>query len=76
MADGLCKYMDEIGSVCYDKAQIRIHPMALRYRDKDGDMKVTSFVGLSGIMAHLVPNYAVIKHYPFCDRLSKFSVLK
>ena len=62
LADGLYKYVDEIGSVCYDKAQISIHPMVLHYRDEDGYMKVLSFVGLSGIMAHLVPStFAFLK---------------
>ena len=46
LADGLCKYVDEIGSVCYDKAHIRIHLMVLHYRDEGGYMKVLSFVGL------------------------------
>ena len=55
-------YVDEIGSVCYDKAQISIHPMVLHYRDEDGDMKVLRFVGLSGIMAHSVPStFAFLK---------------
>ena len=30
--------------------------MVLHYRDEDGYMKVLSFVGLSGIMAHPVPS--------------------
>ena len=42
--------------MCYDKAQISIHPMVLHYRDEYGYMKVFSFVGLSGIMAHSVPS--------------------
>ena len=50
MASGLCKYMDEIGYVCYDRAQVSIHPMVLHYTDEDGDMKVLSFVGLSCII--------------------------
>ena len=49
MSGGLCKYVDEIGAVCYDKAQI--HPMVLQFRDEDGYMKIFSFVGLTGIMA-------------------------
>ena len=36
MSGGLCKYVDETGSVSYDKAQISIHPMILDYRDEDG----------------------------------------
>ena len=28
-------YMDEIGSVCYDKAQTSINPMVFHYRDED-----------------------------------------
>ena len=36
MSGGLCKYMDEIGSVCYDKAHINIHSMVLHYIDADG----------------------------------------
>ena len=40
LARGLCKYVDEIGSVFCDKAQISIHPMVLHYRDEDGHMKV------------------------------------
>ena len=47
LACGLCKYVDEIGSVCYDKAQIKIHPMVLQYRDEDGYMKVLRFIGFS-----------------------------
>ena len=62
LAGGLCKYVDEIGSVCYDKAEISIHPMVLHYRDEDGFMKVLSFVGLSCIMAHPVPStFAFLK---------------
>ena len=30
---GLCKYVDEIGSVCYDNAQISIDPMVLHYTE-------------------------------------------
>ena len=61
-AGGLCRYMYEIGSVGYDKAQISIHPMVLHYRDEDRDMKVLGFVGLSGIMAHQVPStFAFLK---------------
>ena len=37
LVGGLCKYMAEIGSVCYDKAQITIHAMVLHYKDEDGD---------------------------------------
>ena len=57
------KYVDEIGSVCYDKAQISIHPMVLlHYRDEDGHMKILNFFGLSGIMAHPVPStFAFLK---------------
>ena len=54
LGGGLCKYMDEMGSVCYDKAQASIYPMILHYGDEDGNMKVFSFVGLSGIMAYPV----------------------
>ena len=62
LAGGLCKYVDEIGSVCYDKAQISIHPMVLHYREEDGYMKVFSFVGLSGIMTHPVAStFAFLK---------------
>ena len=62
MSGGLCKYVDETGYVCYDKAQISIHPMVLDYRDEDGYMKVFSFVGLSGIMAHPGPStFAFLK---------------
>ena len=62
LAGGPCKYVDEIGAVCYDKAHISIHPMVLHYRDEDGYMKVLSFVGLSGIMAHPVPStFAFLK---------------
>ena len=62
MAGGLCKYMDEIGYVCYDKAHVSIHSVVLHYRDEDGDMKVSSYVGLSGIMAHPVPStFAFLK---------------
>ena len=32
-AGGLCKCMEEIGYVSYDKAQIRNRPMVLLYRD-------------------------------------------
>ena len=46
--------MDEIGYVCYDKAQGSIHPMLLPYKDNDGNIKILSFVGLSVIMAHPV----------------------
>ena len=56
LAGGLCKYVDEMGYVCYDKAQVSFHPMVLHYRDEDGDMKVLSFVGLSGILAYPVPS--------------------
>ena len=36
--------------------------MVLHYTDEDGDMKVLSFVGLSGIMAHQVPStFAFLK---------------
>ena len=45
--------MDEMGSVCYDKAQISIHPMVLHYIDEDGVTKVLCFVGLSGINGSL-----------------------
>ena len=45
---------DETGSVCYDKTQISILPMALHYKDEDGDVKVLCFVGLSVITAHSV----------------------
>ena len=82
LAGGLCKYVDETGSVCYDKGEINIHPIVLHYRDEDRYMKVLSFVGLSGIMAYSVPstfaffksndvratpNYAVIKHHFVTD---------
>ena len=54
--------MDEIGYVCNDKAQISIHAMVLHCRDEDEYMKVLSFVGLSGIMAHPVPStFAFLK---------------
>ena len=39
--------------MCYDQAQISIHPM-LHYIDDNGDMTVLHFVGLSGKMAHSV----------------------
>ena len=70
--------MDEIGSVCYDKAQISTHPMVLHYRDEYVYMKVLSFGGLSDIMAHPVPSiFAFLKAMmTFCDRLSKFSIPK
>ena len=56
------KYMEEIGSVYYDKAQITIHPMVLHYRNENGQMKVLSFVGLSGVTAHTVPTtFAFLK---------------
>ena len=42
LASGLCKYVDEIRSMCYDTAHISIHPMVLHYRDEDGSMKVLS----------------------------------
>ena len=62
MAGGLCEYMDEIGSVCYDKAQIMIRPIVLHYRVEDGYMTVLSFVGLSGIMAHpVLSTFAFLK---------------
>ena len=62
LAGGLCKYVDEIGFVCYDKAQISIQLVVLHYRDEDGYMKILSFVGLSGIMAHPVPStFAFLK---------------
>ena len=62
LAGGLCKYVDEIDSVCYDKAQISIHPMVLHYRDEDGHMKILSFIGLSDIMAHPLPStFAFLK---------------
>ena len=62
LAGGLCKYVDEIGSACYDKAQISIHPMVLHYRYEDRYMKILSFVGLSCIMAHPVPStFAFLK---------------
>ena len=54
LAGGLCKYKEEIASVCYDKAQISIHPI-VHYIDEDGVLKVLSFVGPSGILAHSVP---------------------
>ena len=58
----LCKYLDEIGSVCYDKVQTSIHPSVLHYRDEDGYMKVLSSVGLSCIMADPVPStFAFLK---------------
>ena len=54
--------MEEIGSVYYDKAQITIHPMVLHYRNENGQMKVLSFVGLSGVTAHTVPTtFAFLK---------------
>ena len=56
------KYMEEIGYVYYDKAQITIHPMVLHYRNENGQMKVLSFVGLSGVTAHTVPTtFAFLK---------------
>ena len=62
LAGGLCKYADDIGYVCYDKAHISIHPMVLHYIYEDGDMKGFCFVGLSSIMAHSVPStFAFLK---------------
>jgi len=62
LGGGLCKYVDEMGSVCYDKAQVSIHPMELHYKDEDGYMKILSFVGLSCIIAHPVSStFAFLK---------------
>ena len=56
------KYMEEIGSVYYDKVQISIHPVVLHYRDEDGAMKDLSYVGLSCVMAHSGPTtFAFLK---------------
>ena len=56
------KYMEEIESVYYDKAQITIHPMVLHYRNENGQMKVLNFVGLSCVTAHTVPTtFAFLK---------------
>ena len=62
LAGGLRKYVDEIGYVCYDKAQISIHPMVLHYRDENGHVKVLSFVGISCKMVHPLPSsFAFLK---------------
>ena len=56
------QYVDAIDYVCYDNAQISIHPMVLQYRDEDGYMNVLSFVCLSGVIAHPVPStFAFLK---------------
>ena len=90
MAGGLCKYIDEIGYVCI-KVHVSIHPTVLHYRYVDRGYESFEFrwplryndsPGVFNIRfsqnndVTATPNYAVIKHHLFCDRLSKFSELK
>ena len=62
--------------------------MVLHYRDEDGYMKFRRPLMYNGAPGAFnirhsksndviaTPNNNVIKHHPFCDRLSKFSIPK
>lgn len=63
------RYYEEISHSWYNAQQITILPMVVHYKDeKDGELKVVSFAGVTDFMSHAAPTtYGFIK--PLCVRL-------